>query len=979
MRRFLSAFLFCLLSCFRVFGQEPAFEHFTVDDGLAGLTVYCAFQDSEGFMWFGTRSGVSRYDGHHFENFNTLNGLSDNEVFFIKEDSRGRIWFHTYNGRLSYYQNGKLHNRVNTPFLDFSTNNAFSNTFVEDQSGNLYFPAISGILEVTAEDSILLHPTSMVIYDLWLNKEDQLFALMNPTTIVKLDDAFNSTLLFAKPNPPRGVVGRDLINDSLWLINYNDKLYLMNSTTEEVFSQNSPSITEKAINTFNVIHNEIWTNTNQGAIRQRLDDRDFYEKFLVRYRPTWVLKDREGNYWFSTLYNGVFFTPTIEVRTFDLHSGLPDAPCLNVAVTPDSVIWTGYTNGEYSQIKMDGIGNYIQVSDYEGMGRQFYALIPYSHNEMLLFTNGGISLASGDQQKTLIKTNVKDGAIDQQGNIWMTSSSFVGLLPKNKADWDNSRYGYHGRVPAIQIRETRSFAVECANDGKVWFSDKLGLHYFVHADDSCYDSPWSEQLSSQRITHLQFTSQDHLWMSSDGGGLFIAINDSLHQITETEGLLSNGCRRIAMENDHNIWIANTRGVSKIEVSSYAPLEYNIKNFTRSNGLASNDVHDIATFNGTIYAATSQGLTVFKEESLRPDTFSPIVKFEKLYVNEQPYELTSTIDLPADSSWITIAFTSPVFRTMGASNYRYRLLGADIRWQYISENTINFPSLTPNTYQLEVQAANSSGQWGEATVLEIVIAPPFTQTWLFRILIIVAIILLLSGIFYLRVRNIRKKARHENELQRRFADLKLEALRSQMNPHFIFNCLNTIQGFVNKGMEDEANIYLSKFATILRMTLENSRKSGISLQDELDALELYLELESLRFSHKFSYHINKSDKISAWDLELPGMLIQPYVENAIKHGLSQADHDGELNIDLELEDNHLLITITDNGIGRKKAEEMKKGKKGHISRGMDITSERLTILHKLYGEEMQVHISDLTNEAGEAIGTKVSLTVPVSFY
>jgi len=214
-----------------------------------------------------------------------------------------------------------------------------------------------------------------------------------------------------------------------------------------------------------------------------------------------------------------------------------------------------------------------------------------------------------------------------------------------------------------------------------------------------------------------------------------------------------------------------------------------------------------------------------------------------------------------------------------------------------------------------------------------------------------------------------------ELQRQSAELEMQALRAQMNPHFIFNCLSSINRFILKNESKTASNYLTRFSRLIRMVLMNSQKPLIALEEELQMLRLYLDMERLRFKDSFDYSITFLNTIESDNIFIPPLLLQPFCENAIWHGLMQKEDQGRLDIELSMQNNILNCTITDNGIGRERAEEMKsKSAEKEKSMGLKITAERLALLNRGKGVHTFYEIEDLLGENGNAAGTKVNLRI-----
>ena len=218
-----------------------------------------------------------------------------------------------------------------------------------------------------------------------------------------------------------------------------------------------------------------------------------------------------------------------------------------------------------------------------------------------------------------------------------------------------------------------------------------------------------------------------------------------------------------------------------------------------------------------------------------------------------------------------------------------------------------------------------------------------------------------------------------ELQQQATELEMQALRSQMNPHFIFNCLSSINRFILKNESEMASDYLTKFSRLVRLILQNSQAAFISLESELESLQLYLELEALRFNHRFDYRLNVADGLDMSAIKVPPLIIQPYAENAIWHGLMQKEEKGNLDIAIEQDNDHLIVRIADDGIGRKAAAELaSKSATKHKSVGLKITAERIAMLQSSNGSESPVTINDLVNADGTAAGTEVIIKIPVIY-
>ena len=311
-------------------------------------------------------------------------------------------------------------------------------------------------------------------------------------------------------------------------------------------------------------------------------------------------------------------------------------------------------------------------------------------------------------------------------------------------------------------------------------------------------------------------------------------------------------------------------------------------------------------------------------------------------------------------------------------YYYRLEGVDKDWLPADQDqAAHYNQLQNGDYRFMVKCINRDGLVSDKiTFLLISVKPPFWKTWWFYLLSILLIALLVLFIFKKLAERRKEKELLKMNYQKQIAAMEMKTLRAQMNPHFIFNSLNSIDTFILKNESDNASDYLDKFSRLVRLILDNSRSEWVLLESELKALELYIELESVRFENAFSYTINIDPSVSPSSVMLPPLIIQPYVENAIWHGLMHRKEPGSrISITISKKEDNLQIEISDNGVGREAASKL-KGKKNelHKSHGMKITAERLSVVNDIYHVNAGVIVTDMLNDLGGSAGTKVVLTI-----
>ena len=308
-------------------------------------------------------------------------------------------------------------------------------------------------------------------------------------------------------------------------------------------------------------------------------------------------------------------------------------------------------------------------------------------------------------------------------------------------------------------------------------------------------------------------------------------------------------------------------------------------------------------------------------------------------------------------------------------FTWKLTGFENNWATpTSSNHISYNNLAPGNYVFKLKVVDRAGNAGEELRIPVIVKPFFYQTTWFKFLMLLLIAVGVYALFRYRIMRIKKEEEQKTIFNKQLAELEMQALRAQMNPHFLFNCLNSIQRFILENENKIAVNYLAKFARLVRLILENSRDKKVALVKEIESLDLYIQMEKLRFDHNFSYTIDVDKNIDTEFTEITPMLLQPYVENAIWHGLQHKEGDGKISIRIAEKNNSLLFIVEDNGIGRKASAEINRNRKNHNSVGLQITEKRIEMLSNNI-EKGSVTILDLHNDKGNAEGTRVEINLP----
>lgn len=475
------------------------------------------------------------------------------------------------------------------------------------------------------------------------------------------------------------------------------------------------------------------------------------------------------------------------------------------------------------------------------------------------------------------------------------------------------------------------------------------------------------EFTEKNIQCFLVDREGKLWIGMKDGGLLCYPLGMEDQSTSIRYLGDEDVSCLYEDESGTLWIGTTKK------GAYS-FEQRLTEDYRSPNVFSNADSAQTTSKAIRLAYDPIGSITGQSTNLERDTSPPDVFVTGLRIKGKDTAVHSEYILNYDMNFFEFSFIGfSEFQEL--FQYRYRMEGVDEDWVLTSRNLAQYTALAPGNYRFEVQAINKSGLWSESSEqIKLRIRPPLWERLWFRALLISFVLLLIALGVVVWLRAQRRREKRRVELNRKISEMELRALRSQMNPHFLFNTLSSIQHFITVNKSKEAIQYLSKFARLMRTILENSKKSEIPLRSELEALDLYLLLESFRFKEKFDYEIVIEDELDQDYDHIPPLLIQPYVENAIVHGMMHKRERGHILIHLKREEDMLLCVVEDDGVGREKALEFKKGK--HESSGLSITKERLEIINSTRKSNLSVKIIDLKDDAGNSLGTRVEIYIPL---
>lgn len=948
--------VFCLLNTFRSFSQlsspQPKFHNFTVEDGLPGSETYFVHQDKKGYIWICTDRGVARYDGYKFQVYTTNNGLTDNVVFKIYEDYKGRLWFITYNSTLCYFENEKMHvykyNDLIYKNLDVKI--APQKTLYIDKNDNVYLSVmLNGLLIIDAKGNLKKYNNGtefsikeiegrlMWIYDekdiktnrlLWTN----LYSVLPKKrkigvfgTIARVNISCTKTTDYL------------LINQQLYDLQKNKLLHEENSAISLYTKDNS-----------------LWIGTFKNGIKHFPDEKNLHQshQYLKGLSISSVLCDNEGGYWFTSLEKGVFYTPSLSIKNYTMYEGLFDDEITSIAGIKNNIYigfllkrWQNLGNPKFSNNSKEGDTHVILGNS----GRKFY--LSYFESRELINGKPGKESFSG----TSDFFNEGNAVVFGGRNIYRRydSGKLEMLYNSLKDDSPNTK----------NVLQT----IMVDKQNRLWIGCLSGLLFVDNQRLSV--KGLNDPLFKARVSDLECHPIWKNIVATRGEGVYFFENKKIIQnLTTRDGLLSDLINRLFIDENNGIWVATNKGLNHLTRDEKGKLH--IESFTTLHGLCSNEIYALYAYNGIVYAATKGGLSVIDTKTFTRNRKNSDVHITSLETNTSKLDPKKHNTFSYRESYIKIAFRNSNYRSLQKGFYHYRFTKQS-KWIATEIPEISLINPLPGEYNLEVRYLNEDGIWSNPrSICDFTIEEAFYKKTYFLIAMSLVFASIVWILFRYRIRQLKQRHRLNNKI----SQLEQKALQAQMNPHFIFNALNSIQSFLVYEENEKAEKYLLKFAQLIRQTLNNSREPYVTIENEIEILEKYLDLERMRFRNKFTYKISNELNIADMKFKIPTMLIQPFVENAVIHGFSTLDSGGEINISLRSIDvNQILCIIEDNGIGRKKA--MQQSSKTHVSFGTTITEERLKAFETKHGIHFKIETIDIENPDGTT-GTRILINLPV---
>jgi hypothetical protein len=485
----------------------------------------------------------------------------------------------------------------------------------------------------------------------------------------------------------------------------------------------------------------------------------------------------------------------------------------------------------------------------------------------------------------------------------------------------------------------------------------------------------SSKLFQSRISAITEDVNHIVWVATSDNGLVAWRNGKpVMHLTRRNGLTSNICRTLFLKNG-KLWVGTEKGLNKVNVLASG---FPIQKYTTSDGLSSDIINTVYVAGKNVFVGTPEGVTFFDEEKIASQSRCDLRMIDITIDGKNYYPADAPVSIAHKKNSIQFDYVGISYKSGGDIRYRYRLLGLDSAWHETRETLLNYPALPSGDYQLQLQAINKFDVGSQLLTTAFTIEKLlYEKTW-FKVLMALLFLAVTGFLVLLIIRRIRKREEEKTATSKRINELEQLSRKAQMNPHFIFNSLNSIQQYVMDADVAGANKFISGFSRLIRQTLDFSSRPEILLEEELDYLTNYLDIEKTRLEDAFSWVVNIDAAVDPALYYIPPMILQPFVENSVRHGLRfRKDKNGVVTITVKLENDYLVCILEDNGIGRKAAMKYKSiSPINYQSKGLSLTADRIEMFNQEHARKITMRIDDLEDNFHNPLGTRVTIYFPV---
>ena len=959
---FLILFIFIVHSAS---GQVPFYRKISFLEGLPTQVIYDSYVAKNGMLYLGTDKGLISFDGVKFKEYSFSENLGV-AVNSIQEDNKGVIWCKNFANQVFFLKNSvlQLHQSAQK-ILSQDLNNLVDYLIINDKLWLLTEKKL--FLVRKGKNPKIIHQFKD------FNQQNGFTALTYDEVLKKIYIASFTDLFTLHSN---GFLDKSKAEEGqkeLTLFN-GEVYYNIKGVKNEIWDKNgnrlNTNLPEKStyfINT-SVANDHFWLCASDGLYELNVKKQITEKGFLRGKRITDVVSDKEKNIWVSTLDEGLYFIPNKNFQKLEvtLQSSVGQLNFNVLALSKSGHLFVGTSNGKIIEFNKNQQQQFVydSATDLEV--------------EYIYLTNDKIITSVGifnyNNSKPALKGYFgKTIAEDSFSNFVVATYNLAGIMPKKLQG--NPQIPPHFKqkeVTEFNKIGLSIFPLRYKRARSVYYCKTNNLYYvgysdglFVYDIDKNVTEIKTNNGKPIVVSRIISDADGAIWVaSSQQGVLKIKKNKVVEVITKKNGLSSNHCKRIQLNG--GLWVVTDNGLDYIDLSSKK-----VRNMSLNLGLKGISINDFFVFSDQVFLATNEGI-LYGEKNLFQNKVMPNFTLSKIKSNTKWYESGTAFEYKKNS--IEFHFQTIYYKSLGNYTYEYRLKEIDTLWtsQSALVTKVRFLALNPGAYTFEARVRTADLVTPTQTRF-LIIKKPFWFTYGFITFMAAFFFVLIYAVF--KWATIRTKK--QQKIKEQLALSQLTALRTQMNPHFMFNVLNAVQGLIYSNQKSRANEYLGTFSDLMRKTLDVSDKKSVTIFEELETIKLYIELEKARFEgDDFNFVLQVPKEIDLHNYEIPSLIVQPFVENAIKHGLLHKAGKKELSISItKVNDAFWQFKIKDNGIGRVESEKINSTMKKHQSFATKATANRIELINKLTATPITIFIEDVQDNEN-CIGTLVTLNIPI---
>jgi ligand-binding sensor domain-containing protein len=1006
--------------CIHFLNAQPlSFHHLNVNDGLATNVVAQAGFDRNGSLWFSTGEVMNLYDGNNITQYHWRNYpfIPQSEVTYFFIDSYNRLWL-CYSTQLIVIDE-KRHPQLY--FLGDSLKDLIVSSCFEIEG--------MGMVALTNKGTYYTNDIKkswhrFLWIDTLLNNKPVVFIKKfdSSTVILKKDDKlllanFKTRKVLFAISMTEPVEACRINNDEIFVgVQYKWKFFRISVSQQKIIKtyaksidQSGKPIVAELLNMQLAANNKIYMTTRFSGLMQFdplqenffVNNHDFYSQQSISTDNLRYLATNEDGYLVATSRAGLnianVFQPSFtSIEYFKEPGGnIIDEGVVGIIQDNKKKFWIMTQTQLFTWKRSDNfVKPLLRLKDIStpefpishgipGMDQFGRLWIPYLGYGVMIFNDEGKLIKELKKSDKGSPGYIPDNAVRvvrrvANGKMIVGTSDGIFMLDPKTYEIDSVSWKplqdsmYQKRI--VDILQVENFIwLTTSPNGAVYKYNTITGKLNVYAVQQGVVSRRNYLLAKDKVGNI--------YASSYNGITVFSVDGKIKKIDEQSGLTDLRVETAIGDDSGYVWMTNTGTLIR-----YDPIKNHFDYFNEQHGINKTGfviTPACKTETGELIFGLNRGIVIVNPNQV--NSRQQPVRFSIYRVNtDNTIEFSSpssTVSLPYNNAKINFSYLNSDLISSGRLFYRYKMDGIDTAWSTPTRNHLIAYNLRPGKYRFQMQASYNETNWIDfPNTVSINVAAPFWQQWWFYVLIGL-ITVSVTAIVYKFIQSSKTQKRKLEELNRMMNESRLMAIRSQMNPHFIFNSLNAIQESIVMQDFDTAYQYLSKFSKLLRQVLNNSEKNFIPLKDEIEVNQLYLELESLRFKRSFSYSLSVEENIDTETLRFPSLLLQPFIENAIWHGLMHKQGEKKLDISFCLQNNHLECIIEDNGIGRERSAEIKRNKLGSQyfeSKGTQLSGQRIQLLNETGHPKASIQIDDLKKETGEAEGTRVILKLPLNY-